>query len=90
VTATERPKSAKLRSLLSDAEKAGYTVKKNAGGWVIHRPTKVNQHASEQNGLQLFEDGTAVRLGVDLGAAAGLRSHNDMRQVLGLQPEGAR
>ena len=88
-TEWKRTKGSALRSkLYADATAAGYTVTRESGGHVdiVRRakPTRNYPRGMILAGIRIYEDGTAVRLDVDLSVAAGMRSYAVMRKVLGL------
>jgi hypothetical protein len=74
----------KLQQLLADARAAGYDVQPSSGGWIILKAVKVNQHKTKQVGLRIYADGTAFDVTVDLSIAAGVRSIDTMRRMLGI------
>ena len=73
-----------LEKLVSDAEKAGYTVKRSASSVQIFKVH--GGHGKIVRGLEVYEDGTAFDMTVnDLSVARGLRSYKAMRKVLELK-----
>lgn len=71
--------------LLRDARAAGYVISAgSAGETVIVRTIGVNGTTTRRRGIVIFDDGTAIRVDVDLSVAAGMRSYRDMRAVLGI------
>lgn len=67
--------------LIEDAEKAGYTVVIRAGTTRIY---KTCGRWNESRGIDICEDGTALRIDVRADIAKGMRSYKDMREVLGI------
>lgn len=70
--------------LLRDAKNAGYQVTHMGTVTLVTRTVRVNHTATRTVGLEIFEDGTAYRVDVDLSVAAGIRSYKVMREVLGI------
>jgi hypothetical protein len=71
----------KLHNLLEDAKAKGFTVETE--GTKIRISKRVGRW-SEIRGIELFDDGTAFDLSVDLSVTRGMRSYEDMRSVLGI------
>ena len=81
----------RMKSLLDDATAAGYAVTRDGSSTIVSRRRKVNASGKTRlEGIEIYEDGTAILLGVDLAVCKGMRSYKAMRSVLGLKKEAAR
>ena len=74
----------KVKRVIRDAEEAGLEIVRKEG--VTHVITKRDgrRHGAPADGLSIYENGTAIRIGIDLAVASGIRSTAEMRSVLGL------
>ena len=68
-----------MQSLLDDAESAGYTI--NQGSTIkIYK----SRGSRITNGIEIYQDGTAIRMGVDLTVTKAIRGYKEMRRALDL------
>lgn len=74
----------KRDKLIEDAKAAGYTVEARGRETIIVKTIKVNKTKTRKDGLVIYEDGVAIRIGIDLAVARGIQSDKEMRAVLGL------
>ena len=76
--------NARLEALCHAAQKNGYSIHENNETVEI---TKTVGRWHKRQGIVIYPDGTAFDVTVDLSAAKGLRSYDDMRSVLELPSE---
>jgi hypothetical protein len=71
------------KQIIDDAVSAGYA--REDGEFSVDL-VKLSKHKKPRvlAGLRIYQDGTAVRLDIDLSIAIGIRSHAGMRAVLGI------
>ena len=71
------------QQICDDAMRAGYV--REDGEYSIDL-VKYSKHKQPivLAGLRIYQDGTAIRLDIDLRVASGIRSHAVMRAVLGI------
>lgn len=74
----------KREKLIEDARAAGWTIKQDGRETIIVKTIKVNKTKTRKDGLVIYEDGVAIRIGVDLAVAKGIQSDKEMRAALGL------
>lgn len=70
-------------TLIEDAARAGYSVEPQKDGTTIAIVKRVGRW-KKLSGLMLYNDGTAIRLDVDLSVALAIRSVKAMRNILGI------
>lgn len=71
------------QQIVDDAVSAGY-VREDGESWIGLVKRSKHRKPRVPAGIRLYRDGTAFRLDVDLGVAAGIRSHAAMRAQLGI------
>lgn len=71
------------QQIVDDALKAGYSFEDGEYSVDLVRFSKHKQPRL-LGGVRIYQDGTAVRLDIDLAVATGIRSHASMRAVLGI------
>ena len=71
-------------ALVRDALQAGHTVTTDNGVIWFIRWSKHAKPRMLEGSMVLYGDGTAFSMNAHISAAAGLRSHADMRRCLGL------
>jgi hypothetical protein len=71
------------QSLIKDAKAAGYSIELQRDGAAIHIVKRIGRWRKPV-GLVIYGDGTAFMLDVRSDVAKGIRSHKDMRSILGI------
>lgn len=78
--------TAAKQAILDDAKAAGFVVEGDGtGGFYVTKQVKVNgSNKTRTEGLWLCQNGSAIRVDIDLSVATAIRSHAEMRKVLGI------
>lgn len=70
------------QTIVDDARAAGYTIEEEETAIYIYKREK--RWNKIKKGLVIYQSGTAFRMDVDPSVATGIRSHQDMRDNLGI------